>query len=127
MNKLLIELQKNCKATCVIINDKEYQNLGRMVYMDASKVYELFKSKQSMEFKKTLDDLAFHNDVVYFVIRNIEKLGEQMQKDYIGIVKDRNINEYYLPDNVVIVFTVDNKDSLKRISNELYHFCIVAF
>lgn len=127
MNKLLIELQKNCKATCVIINDKEYQDLGKMVYMDASKVYELFKSKQSMEFKKTLDDLALHNDIVYFVIRNIEKLDEQMQKDYIGIVKDRNINEYYLPDNVVIVFTIDSKSNLKKISNELYHFCIVAF
>lgn len=127
MNKPLIELQRGCQATCVVISDDSYRNLGKTIYMNANDANELLKQSSNKSFKQQLDELSNNNETIYLVVRKIDELDEINQKIYLGIVKDRNINDYNLPENVIIVFTVNDKNGLKKISNELYHFCVVAF
>ena len=41
------------------------------------------------------------------------------------MVKDREFMGYNLPDNVIIVFTVETESDIKKVSKELYYFCEV--
>ena len=61
------------------------------------------------------------------IIIGIDKIDENTQNKYYQIVKDREYYGYNLPKDVIIVLTVEDKESLKKISKELYHFCVVAF
>lgn len=129
MNKELIELQRGCKATCVVIPDAYYKYLGQTLSIDASIDDEFLFARPigNPAFKEGLDIISNNKDLTYFVIRGIDKLTTDMQNRYIGLVKDREFEEYNLPDNVIIVFTVNDKEGLQKISKQLYHFCVVAF
>lgn len=129
IDKELIELQKGCKATSVVIQDENYNELEPAYSIDA-KINEnhLFsKTLTSPFFKEELDEISKKGDIAYFVIRGIDEISEELQNEYIGIVKDRELGEYVVPQNVIFVFTVKDKQSLNKISKELYHFCVVAF
>lgn len=127
MNKALIELQRGCKATSCVILDEEYKNLGQTLVMDAGidNIY-LFCYPHPI-FKEKLDMLSQNGKITYFVIRGIDAISEEMQKRYIGLVKDREFSGYSLPSNVIIVFTVKDRESIQKIVSDLYHFCVVAF
>lgn len=129
MNKELIEIQRGCTSTAVIILDKYIQTLEYALTMDANIGDEYLFATPFGDpiFKKQLDNLSKKANIVYFVIRGISKTDEQLQNRYIGLVKDREFSGYNLPNNVIIVFTINEKDELKKISKELYHFCVVAF
>lgn len=129
MNKELIELQRGCNATCVVILDVNYRELGQTLFMDAKIEDEkLFASPIGNPiFKEKLDRIASNGNLTYFIIRGIDELTEDMQNRYIGLVKDREFNGYNLPHNVIIVFTVKTREGLQKISKELYRFCVVAF
>lgn len=128
MKKELIELQRGCKATCVVILDKYYRNLGPTIFMEASMSdANLFVCKTGNPiFKEKLENIASMENLVYFVVRNIDSLDVEQQNRYVGLVKDREFCGYYLPENVILVFTVKDEMSLKNISQDLYHFCVVA-
>ncbi len=129
MKKELIELQKGVKAVCVVIEDKDYTELENKVTMSANinDAY-LFGSKLGNPiFKEKIDYLSNNSNLGYFIIRQIDEIDEKEQNKYLSLVKDREFMGYNLPDNIIIVFTVTEKDSIKKISKELYHFCIVAF
>ena len=73
-------------------------------------------------------EIIFNKEGIdYFIITEIDKLKENLQDKYYQIVKDREFNGYKLPENMIIVLTVEDRESLKKISQELYHFCVVAF
>ena len=129
MNKELIELQRGFKATCVVILDEYYKSLGQTVFMSAlMDNYSLFScSYENPIFKEKLEKLASNGKLTYFVIRGLERLSEEEQNKYLSLVKDREFCGYLLPENVILVFTIESKDNLKKISKELYHFSVVAF
>lgn len=126
MNKELIELQRGIKSVCVIVPDSEYDKLGQTLYMDASMNDAYLFGKEPI-FKEKMNTLADTKNTAYFVIRNIDSLNEEEQNKYVGLVKDREMSGYNIPDNIIIVFTVKDREGLKKISKELYHFSVVAF
>lgn len=129
MNKELIELQRNCTSVAVVILEDYYKDLGRVLFMDASinDKYLFSGSLGNPIFKNQLDNLSKNGELTYFVIKGISEIDEELQNRYIGLVKDREFLGYNLPNNVIIVFTVNKKEDLQKISKDLYHFCIVAF
>ena len=129
MNKELIELQKGCCATCVVVPENQYRELGQMIIMEAgiSDEYLFAQPTGYPIFKEKLDNLSNNGHLTYFVIKGIAELSEEMQNRYISLIKDREFCGYKLPSNVIVTFTVKNRDNLKNISKELSHFCVVAF
>ena len=128
MNKYLIDLQRGSYATSVVILEDKYNELNPTLVMSAEidDKYLLSSPYKNPVFKDKLDEMSVRNDLVYFIIKDIDKVSIEKQNRYIGVVKDRVVNGYKLPENVIIIFTVKNKEGLKNISKELYHFCIVA-
>lgn len=118
INKELIELQKGCPSTCVVILNKEREELDSKIIIDSNSSYNelliIFKDIEKEELS-------------YLVISEIDKLEESLQDKYYQIVKDREFHGYKLPKDTIIVLTVKDKEGLKNISQELYHFCVVAF
>lgn len=129
MNKELIELQRGCFATCIVIKEENYKELEQGILMDAniSDAYLFASPLGKTLFTEKLEEKANNGKLTYFIIRGITKLSFEMQNRYVTLVKDREFHGYKLPDNVILVFTVASKEDLKNISKELYHFCVVAF
>lgn len=129
MNKELIEIQKYDNSSAIIILNEYINKLGYVLAMDANiKDEYLFASPYGNPiFRNQLDDISKKSDLIYFVIRNISEIDETLQNRYIGIIKDREFLGYNLPNNVIIVFTIDKEEDLKKISKDLYHFCTVSF
>ena len=129
INKELIELQKGCKATCVVVLEESYKELGEMYIINALEdSNELFRNLLGNPYcKEDIDNISNNAEIAYFVINGIEEVNEDMQKNYSDIVKDRLIGRYELPSNIIIVFTVKDREGIKKISKELYHFCVVVF
>lgn len=121
INKELIELQKGCKATCVVIQNEDMQKLDSKVLISSNcehnELLKIFKEKIS----KTDERFEF------LVIEKIDEIELDKQDRFYQIVKDREFNGILLPEDVVIVLTVENKDKLKNISSGLYNLCVVAF
>lgn len=121
INKELIELQKGCKATCVVIQNEDMQKLDSKVLISSNcednELLKIFKGKIS----KTDERFEF------LVIEKIDEIELDKQDRFYQIVKDREFNGILLPEDVVIVLTVENKDKLKNISSDLYNLCVVAF
>ena len=128
MNKELIELQRGCSA-CVVILENYCKELKKALIMEANIDDEyLFSGKiNNPIFKERLEKISNTDNLIYFVIRGITEINEELQNRYLGLIKDREFSGYNLPDNVIIVLTVKTKEELKKISKELYHFCVVAF
>lgn len=120
INKELIELQKGCEATCVVIPNEDSKELDSKIIISANSS----DNELLMTFK---ENISSKEELNYFIIDGIDQLNEDAQNKYYQIVKDREFNGYRLPKDMIIVLTVKDKDGLKNISQELYHFCVVAF
>jgi hypothetical protein len=111
----LIDLQKGCKATCAVIQSEDVENLDSKVMVESNcEDAELVKIFKEENFK-------------FLVIENIDKVEADKQDRFYQIVKDREFCNNVLPEDVIIVLTVENKEKLKNISAELYNLCVVAF
>lgn len=119
INKELIELQKGCKATCVVIPNEEIKALDSKIIINAN--------SSDSELLMTFKEISNKEELSYFIIDGIDQLNEDTQNKYYQIVKDREFNGYRLPEDIIIVLTVKDKQGLKNISQELYNFCVVAF
>lgn len=118
-NKELIELQKGCMATCIVIKDEDYEELDSNVAINA----DTNNHEMIMAIK---EKLLSNEDIKYFVIKKIDRLNSEMQDRYYQIVKDREFCGYKLPKDIIIVLTIEGTEGLKNIIPELYHFCVVA-
>ena len=127
MIKELIDLQRNSKATCVIITNDDYRKLSPTVTMKANVSDKFLFTGGKPPFADKIDNKSNLSKICYFVITGIDELSIEDQNRYVGLVKDRELNGYYLPKNCIIVFTVKDKSTLKNISQDLYHFAVVAF
>lgn len=120
VNKELVELQKGCKATCAVILNEDCNELDKKIIIDSNssdnELLTIFKENISNE-----------NELDYFIITEIDKLDTDKQNKYYQIVKDREFFGVQLPENMIIVLTVKDKEGLKNISRELYNLCVVAF
>lgn len=120
INKELIELQKGCKATCAVILNEDCNELDKKIIVDSNsndnELLAIFKENKSNQ-----------EELDYFIITEIDKLNTDMQNKYYQIVKDREFFGVELLEDMVIVFTVKDKERLKNISRELYNLCVVAF
>ena len=128
MNKELIELQRGSKATCVVIKNSDLNKLENAVHMD-SRINDswLFGAKMGNPiFKEKVDIISKNGEIGYFVITNFDSLSVDEQNKYVPIIKDRELLGYTLPDNIIIVLSIENEESLKNISSEIYHFCVVT-
>ncbi len=127
MIKELIDLQHNVNATCVIVTNDDYSELSPIVTMNANVSDTFLFTGNKPPFADKIDNKSNLSNVCYFVITSIDELSIEAQNRYVGLVKDREMNGYYLPDNCIIVFTVKDRNGLKKVSQELYHFAVVAF
>ena len=118
-NKELIELQKGSIATSVVILDEDCKELDSKLAINSD--------SNDNEILTAFKDISNKEDLSYFVVNNIDKLVESSQNRYYQIVKDREFYGWKLPKEVIIVLTVNDREGLKKISQELYHFCVVAF
>ena len=121
----LIEAQKGIKSIGVIVFNSDIQKLNNSCNIDAGlSDLDLFGvSLGHPIFKEKLEKVSKENEISYLIISNIDKVNEDKQNRFIGLVKDREFMGYNLPDNVIIVFTVESENDIKNISAELYHFC----
>ena len=120
INKDLIELQEGCKATCVVILDEEINKLDYKIVISS-------KSSDSELYVKLKENVFDNEKIHYLIVKDIDEINENEQDKYYQMVKDRELYGHKLPENIIIVLTVKNRESLKRISQELYKFCVVAF
>lgn len=119
INKELIELQKGNIATCAVILNEDCEELDSKVAINGN--------SNDNELLTTFKNIVGKEDLNYFVIKDIDKIDESLQNRYYHIVKDREFYRYELPKDMIIVLTVNDREGLKNISQELYHFCVVAF
>lgn len=127
MIKELIDLQRNSNATCVIVTNDDYSELSPIVTMKANVSDKFLFTGEKPPFADKIDNKCNLSKICYFVITGIDDLSIEDQNKYVGLVKDREMNGYYLPNNCIIVFTVKDRSTLKNISQDLYHFAVVAF
>ena len=120
INKELIELQKGCKATCVVILDEDCKDLDSKIIIDSN----INESELLTIFK---DNISNSEQLNYLIITGIDELKESLQDKYYQIVKDREFYGYELPKDMIIVLTVKDRVGLKNITDELYNFCVIAF
>ena len=119
INKELIELQKGCNATCVVIQNEDIKELESKILVDSTcNTNDLIKI-----FKENISNEKY----AYLVIEEIDKINLNEQNKYYQIVKDREFLGYKLPEDIIIVLTVKSKETLKNISQNLYNLCVVAF
>ena len=127
MIKELVDLQRNSKATCVFIKTDDIKELSPTLTMKANVSDKFLFAGNRPPFADKIDAKSKISKILYFVITGIDELTIKEQNRYVGLVKDREINGYKLPDNCIIVFTVKDKESLTKVSQTLYHFAVVAF
>ena len=127
MIKELIDLQRNSKATCAIIKTEDIQELSPSLTMKANVSDKFLLTGDKPPFADKIEIKSNLSKICYFVITGIDELSIEDQNRYVGLVKDREMNGYYLPDNCIVVFTVKDRQSLKNVCPELYHFAVVAF
>ncbi len=126
MNLDLIELQRNSKATCVVVENENCKKLKNAISMKADVSDKFLFGGKEPPFKAKLETTSKKGKIAYFVITNIDEVSLDVQNRFAPLVKDREFEGYNLPDNVIIVFTVKGKETLKNISPQLWNFCVVA-
>ena len=125
MNKQLIELQKGCNATCVLLKGEEYKQLLTGVVIKAN-ISDKFLLKQTSIFMEKVIKQSQKQSITYLIITNIDEVSFETQERFIGIVKDREIEGYLIPENCVIIFTVKDENNYAKVSPKLYQFCVRA-
>lgn len=124
----LIRLQKGCRASCAIILNEDSKELENAFIMNANTSdVDLYGIHLGKPFFQDELDKKREEEISYLVISEIDKIDSNMQNRYVGLVKDREFMGYKLPENLIVVFTISDKENLKKISSELYHFCVVTF
>lgn len=118
----LIELQRNCKATAVVIEDKNVEELDNALVVPATNTM----LDVDTDTLKKINIKSKLSKISYLVIRGIDTISEKEQLKFVSVVKDRVIDSSDLPDNAIIVFTVKNKKTLKKITPSLYKFCVAV-
>lgn len=128
MDKFIVELQKNCAATAVVVVGDEYKELKNYILINACNNKNLlFATNGVVEMcKEKLNKISSNNDICYLVIQGVDKLEKKYQRDFAEIVKDRRLSNYILPKNCIIVFTIENKLTLRYVDGELYKFLVIA-
>lgn len=126
MIKELVDLQRNSKATCAVILSQDIRKLSPAITMKASVSDKFLLAGDKPPFAEKVDEKSKASKICYFVITDMDEIATERQNRYLGLVKDRELNGYYLPDNCIIVLSVKDKTTLKKISPELYHFAVVA-
>ena len=115
-----IELEKGCPATCVVILEEDKEQLDNSFCIPAN--------MDRREMYQTLEEnVASKEDLSYLVISNIDATNEEVQDTFYHLVKDRQIDGLYIPEDTIIVLTISEKEGVKKISNDLYHFCVKAY
>lgn len=120
----LLKAQKGIKAIGIIVLNSDVQKLSDLCNVNAElSDLELFGVSLGQPiFKEELEKFSKENEVSYLAISNISKVDKDKQNRFIGLVKDREFMGYNLPDNVIILFTVETENDIKNISSELYRF-----
>ena len=128
MNKDLIELQKNVNSTAVVVFGEEFRELNGVVMMNAGVSNKFLYGTPFGEpaFKEMLEQKSKKFDICYFVLKDIDLIDESMQDRFEGIIKDREFAGYTLPENCIILLSVKDRNSLRKISSRLFKFCIIA-
>ena len=127
MNWLGVEIAKGVSLGGIVVLNSEYKELGCVLEMRAEiRDSLLYKSYEKPVFADKLNELASGNDYVFLTISNIQNLSEKEQNKYETLLKDRNFYGYTLPANVVVTFTIDSRDDLKKISQKLYSLLSVV-
>ena len=127
MIKELRELQRSANATCVIVTNDDYKEISSKVLMNANVSNTFLFKNDRPPFADKIEAKSKLSEICYLVITEIDEISMADQEKFVGIVKDRELNGYYLPSNCIIVFTVKDRNSLKKISKDLYRFAVVAF
>jgi len=127
MIKELVSLQRNSKSTCVIVDGEEFKKLPNVVSMPASVSDKFLFTNNIPPFAEKIDAKCNKHNLCHFVIKNIDEVSIQEQERFVGLVKDREFNGYNLPQNCIIVFTVKDLVSLKKLSPILFNLSVVAF
>ncbi len=115
-----IELEKGCPATCVVILEEDKNQLENSFCISAS------MDRKEM-YHALEENVASKDDVSYLVISNIDDTNEEVQDTFYHLVKDRQIDGLYIPEDTTIVLTIREKEGVKKISDDLYHFCVKAY
>ena len=125
----LIKLQRGCLATAVLILEKDAELLSPSLTMEATiNDNILFTcSLGNPVFKRQLEKMKEGEETVYFIIKAIDQLTEDEQEKYIGLVKNREFQGYFLPENVILVFTIEKQENVKKVAKDLYSFCVSVF
>ena len=119
INKELIELQKGCNSTCIVIQNEDIKELESNVLVTSNcNINDLIKI-----FKENISSKKYD----YFIVEEIDKIDLNEQDKFYQIVKDREFFGYKLPEDVIIILTVESKETLKNILQQLYNLCVVAF
>ena len=119
INRDLIELQKKCNSTCVVIQNEDIKELESYILVSLNyNTNDLIKI-----FKENISSEKYD----YLVIEKIVKISSNEQDEYYQIIKDREFCGYKLPEDMIIVLTVKNKETLKNISQKIYNLCVIAF
>ena len=128
MNKDLIELQQNVKAISVIVKTEECKQLSPTLAFPADVSDKFLFADAKPPFADKIDEKSKKagDGICYLVITDIDQIDIKQQNRYISLVKNRVINNYHLPDNCIIVFTVKNKTAIKKMSPDLYDLTILA-
>lgn len=127
MNKILVDLQRNSKATCVIVQTCDQKELKPAVVMKANVSDKFLFLGELPPFADKIDQMSQKSNVCYLVITGIDEVSIEKQNRFVGLVKDREFDGYTLPNNCIIVFTAKDLSTLKNISPQLNHFSVVAF
>lgn len=126
MNKVVINLQKNCKATCAIVKECDYADLKPRVEMKANVSDAFLFGSKIPPFAEKVNEKCEKYEICYLLIKEIDTVSIPQQNRFLGLIKDREMKGYYLPDNCIIVFSVKDETTIKKISPDLYHFAVVA-
>ena len=127
MNKNIIDLELGLKSSCALIETKDNQKLAPSIQINASISDKALFGMSLPVFAEKVEARSQKSKVFYLVIKDIDKIDEEKQLRFVGLVKDREMNNYFLPKNCIIVLTVENKDNFRKITRELAHFITPAF
>lgn len=127
-NKNLVEIQKGCKSTCVIVLQEDINKLENSyrVEVDTSESNMLVGDFNRKNLEENLEKIAKNSEIAYLIVEGVDKINGKKQEKYVDVIKDREFRGYKLPDNVIICFTLTDKNNLKTISPEIMKFSKIA-
>ena len=128
LNKNIVEIQKGCKSTCVIILQEDvnkFENSYRVV-VDTSESNMLVGDFNRKNLEENLEKIAKDGEIAYLIVEEIDKVDTKKQEKYVDVIKDREFRGYRLPDNVIICLSLTDRNNLEKISPEIMKFSKIA-